>query len=329
MPVFPPNHPAGKAKRGHGPPGPPPRMPSKDYSYYTASASPAHSMDPGTGKAVATKSSPLSAADKQSLGGVSGISAVSGLSGVSNLSNLSHISTESNTGTWTAIFDYDANREDELTLKRGVQVRVLSKDCRISGDEGWWTGEVHNKVGIFPSSYVAQQEIVDKVSPTGDNSRPFEIDFSELDLEEVIGVGGFGKVYRGMWKDMEVAVKAARQDPDEPISVTVENVRQEAKLFWLLDHCNIISLIGVCLQQPNLCLVMEYARGGSLSQALVGRWIPPDILVDWAIQIARGMHYLHEEAPMPLIHRDLKSSNSKCVIFHFNCTTGLNSKIWL
>ncbi|ELU16304.1 hypothetical protein CAPTEDRAFT_32270, partial [Capitella teleta] len=209
---------------------------------------------------------------------------------------------------WTAIFDYEANAEEELTLRRGTQIKVLSKDARISGDDGWWTGEVNNKVGIFPSSYVAKEELVDKISPTSD-IRPFEIDFSELELEEVIGVGGFGKVYRGYWQDEEVAVKAARQDPDEPISATVENVRQEAKLFWLLDHPNIITLKGVCLQQPNLCLVMEFARGGSLNRVLTGRKLPPDIMVDWSLQIARGMHYLHEEAPMPLVHRDLKSNN--------------------
>lgn len=39
--------------------------------------------------------------------------------------------------------------------------------------------------------------------------------------------------------------------------------------------------------------------------------IPPDVLVDWAIQIADGMHYLHEQAVITLVHRDLKSSNSK------------------
>jgi len=60
-----------------------------------------------------------------------------------------------------------------------------------------------------------------------------------------------------------------------------------------------------------VCLVMEYARGGSLNRCLIGRRIPPDVLVDWATQIARGMLYLHEDAPMPLVHRDLKSSNSK------------------
>ncbi|XP_067124061.1 mitogen-activated protein kinase kinase kinase 11-like isoform X2 [Centruroides vittatus] len=202
---------------------------------------------------------------------------------------------------WTAVYDYEASGEDELSLKRGVQVEVLSKDAKISGDEGWWTGKIGDKVGIFPSNFVTRKDNV--------NVRPFEIKFSEFELEEVIGVGGFGKVYRGYWRGEEVAVKAARQDPDEDISVTIENVRQEAKLFWLLKHPNIVTLKGVCLEEPNLCLIMEYARGGPLNRVLSGRNIPPNVLVNWAIQIARGMNYLHSEAPVSLIHRDLKSSN--------------------
>lgn len=106
-------------------------------------------------------------------------------------------------------------------------------------------------------------------------------------------------------------MKAARQDPDEDPSVTLENVRQEAKLFWLLKHKNIVQLEGVCLKMPNMCLVMEYARGGSLNRVLSGRKIRPDILVDWAIQIAEGMDYLHNKAIISLIHRDLKSSNGR------------------
>lgn len=140
---------------------------------------------------------------------------------------------------------------------------------------------------------------------------PLEIDFTELVLEEVIGAGGFGKVYRGMWQGEEVAVKAARQDPDEDISATAESVRQEARLFWMLRHPNIINLIGVCLREPNLCLVMEYARGGALNRALAGKKVPPRVLVNWAVQIATGMDYLHNQTFVPVIHRDLKSSNSE------------------
>ncbi|ELV10984.1 Mitogen-activated protein kinase kinase kinase 9 [Tupaia chinensis] len=79
----------------------------------------------------------------------------------------------------------------------------------------------------------------------------------------------------------------------------------------MLKHPNIIALRGVCLKEPNLCLVMEFARGGPLNRVLSGKRIPPDILVNWAVQIARGMNYLHDEAIVPIIHRDLKSSNSE------------------
>ncbi|CAF91481.1 unnamed protein product [Tetraodon nigroviridis] len=220
---------------------------------------------------------------------------------------------------WTALFDYEASCKDELTLRKGDLVEVLSLDSEISGDEGWWAGKVNNKVGIFPSNYgsfnpngygkLPGNGVVPELGPAvvGD----FDVvDFRELSLQEIIGVGGFGKVYRGTWRGELVAVKAARQDPDEDISVTAQNVKQEARLFSMLTHPNIIALKGVCLQEPNLCLIMEYASGGPLSRALAGRRIPPHILVNWAVQIAKGMLYLHSEAIVPVIHRDLKSNNN-------------------
>ena len=67
-------------------------------------------------------------------------------------------------------------------------------------------------------------------------SLPYSLSFSELDVEEVIGVGGFGKVYRGFYRGAEVAVKAARRDADESLVTIKERVLQEGKLFWLLKH---------------------------------------------------------------------------------------------
>ncbi|XP_042625218.1 mitogen-activated protein kinase kinase kinase 9-like [Cyprinus carpio] len=224
--------------------------------------------------------------------------------------------TPSGAGYWTAVFDYEATAEDELSLRKGDRVEVLSKDSLVSGDEGWWTGMIEDQVGIFPSNYVSNgisEKIRDTPEDCCDYSVPqlhfLQIDFSELAVEEMIGVGGFGKVYRAIWKGKEVAVKAARRDPDEDVSQTLESVRQEAKLFAMLRHPNIMGLLGVCLQEPNLCLVMEYARGGPLNRALAGKRIPPHTLVDWAVQIARAMLYLHCQAIVPVIHRDLKSCN--------------------
>ncbi|XP_073454593.1 mitogen-activated protein kinase kinase kinase 10 isoform X1 [Aquarana catesbeiana] len=211
---------------------------------------------------------------------------------------------------WTAVFDYEATAEEELTLRRGDLVEILSKDATVSGDEGWWTGKVRDKVGIFPSNYVVSDlKYTTLRNAPRDFPHPLPIKFEELELEEIIGVGGFGKVYKGIWREEEVAVKAVRHDPDEDINVTAENVRQEAKLFCMLRHPNIIALKGVCLSPPHLCLVMEFARGGPLHRALAGKKVPAHVLVNWAVQIARGMKYLHDEAIVPVIHRDLKSSN--------------------
>uniref|UniRef100_A0A182T135 mitogen-activated protein kinase kinase kinase n=1 Tax=Anopheles maculatus TaxID=74869 RepID=A0A182T135_9DIPT len=204
---------------------------------------------------------------------------------------------------WTARYDYQAQGDDELSLRVGQIVYVLSTDSSISGDEGWWTGKIGDRVGIFPSNFVTNED------PAVLKVQPVEIQFHELELKEVIGVGGFSKVHRAYLNGEEVAVKASRQE--EEFEVARQNVLQEAKLFWSLKHPNIVSLKGVCLDPKNLCLVMEFARGGSLNKILAGRKIPPNVLVDWAIQIARGMKYLHCEAPISVIHRDLKSSNGK------------------
>lgn len=47
---------------------------------------------------------------------------------------------------WTALYDYEAQGEDELTLRRGQIVVVLSTDSEVSGDVGWWTGKIGDKV---------------------------------------------------------------------------------------------------------------------------------------------------------------------------------------
>lgn len=220
----------------------------------------------------------------------------------------------------TALYDYEADDLDELTFKAGDRIEILSRDQEVSGDEGWWVGrvvisksaQIGPNIGLFPSNYVRPHD--DAILEQPEDARlPLEVNFSFIELTEVIGVGGFGKVYRGVYEKRDVAIKVARQDLAEDLEKIRENVLSEARLFSILSHLNIINLYAVCLEDPNLCLVMEYARGGSLCRALSqhGKNIPPEVLLDWAVQLARGMNYLHVEAPVNLIHRDLKSGNSK------------------
>lgn len=236
-------------------------------------------------------------------------------------------------GLWAALYDYEAHGEDELSLRRGQLVEVLSQDSAVSGDEGWWAGKVRRRLGIFPANYVAPCRPAARPTPPPAPppppprpGSPVHVDFELLELKELIGAGGFGQVYRATWQGQEVAVKAARCDPEQDAAAAAESVRREARLFSMLRHPNIIELRGVCLRQPHLCLVLEFARGGALNRALAAanaapdpctpgprgaRRIPPHVLVNWAVQIARGMLYLHEEAVVSILHRDLKSSNSE------------------
>ncbi|XP_036210920.1 mitogen-activated protein kinase kinase kinase 21 isoform X1 [Myotis myotis] len=239
-------------------------------------------------------------------------------------------SASAGTGLWAALYDYEARGEDELSLRRGQLVEVLSQDAAVSGDEGWWAGQVQRRLGIFPANYVAPCAPAalpappPALPPPPRPGSPVHVDFERLELKELIGAGGFGQVYRATWQGQEVAVKAARRDPEQDAAAAAESVRREARLFARLRHPNIIELRGVCLRQPHLCLVLEFARGGALNRALAAanaapeprapgprraRRIPPHVLVNWAVQIARGMLYLHEEAVVPILHRDLKSSN--------------------
>ncbi|XP_055969617.1 mitogen-activated protein kinase kinase kinase 21 [Sorex fumeus] len=263
---------------------------------------------------------PVSPSRRASAGSASSSSSSSGAS-----------ASASGAGLWAALYDYEARGEDELSLRRGQLVEVLSQDAAVSGDEGWWAGQVQRRLGIFPANYVApcRPAAGPAPSPAGPPppprpGSPVHVDFERLELKELIGAGGFGQVYRATWQGQEVAVKAARRDPEQDAAAAAESVRREARLFAMLQHPNIIELRGVCLRQPHLCLVLEFARGGALNRALAAanaapdprtpgprgaRRIPPHVLVNWAVQIARGMLYLHEEAFVSILHRDLKSSN--------------------
>ena len=221
---------------------------------------------------------------------------------------------------WKAIYEYEAQGEDELSLRKNDLIEVLSMDYVISGDEGWWTGKCNGKVGVFPCNFVAPADHDFSNLKRDELLRlyPRHIGFNELKIAEVIGVGGFGKVFRGYYNGHEGAIKAARHF-DANAETARDRVLQEGQLFWFLNHENIISLHGICLEEPNMCLIMEYARGGPLNRILggAGRRIRPDVLVDWAIQVARGMNYLHHGAPISLVHRDLKSANGKLINLQF------------
>ena len=216
---------------------------------------------------------------------------------------------------WAVVVgDFQGIYGDELTLKAGERVEIVSKDVRVSRNIGWWTGRNEKgRYGIFPEGCV---KILTKEEENDDEVNieieyPFIISCSDIQLKEPIGVGGFGRVHRAIYKEQEVAVKVAKSTTFDLVKAA-QDVITEAKKFAHLAHVNVCALIGVVLVR-DVCLVMEYAQGGALSDVLHKRklTLPLDVILDWSYQIASGMNYLHTEVKPSLLHRDLKSSNSK------------------
>ncbi|NXU49119.1 M3K20 kinase, partial [Turnix velox] len=129
-----------------------------------------------------------------------------------------------------------------------------------------------------------------------------QIRFDDLQFFENCGGGSFGSVYRARWisQDKEVAVKKLLK------------IEKEAEILSMLSHKNIIQFYGAVIEPPNYGIVTEYASAGSLFDYInsnKSEEMDMDHIMTWATDIAKGMHYLHMEAPVKVIHRDLKSRN--------------------
>ncbi|KAK9124593.1 hypothetical protein Sjap_014195 [Stephania japonica] len=130
---------------------------------------------------------------------------------------------------------------------------------------------------------------------------------------EVIGIGGFGEVYKGVLPTTgeQVAVKKINQN-------SLSGIRQfvaEIESLGRLRHKNLVHLLGWCKRKKSLLLVYDFVPNGSLDIALdLGRKSRVHVL-SWEQRfkilkdIASALLYLHEDWEQVVIHRDVKASN--------------------
>ena len=123
-------------------------------------------------------------------------------------------------------------------------------------------------------------------------------------IEEPIGIGGMGVVFRGYQGELnrEVAVKVAHTSLGAE-----QNTRflREAKAAAGLDHPNCITVYEFGSHDGTQFMVMPLLRGRPLS-ALLAQPIPVERAVSMGLQIARGLEHAHGRN---VIHRDLKPEN--------------------
>ncbi|KAM7489421.1 hypothetical protein LguiB_026905 [Lonicera macranthoides] len=133
---------------------------------------------------------------------------------------------------------------------------------------------------------------------------------NNFSYENKIGEGGFGMVYKGtLANGQEIAVKRLSKGSGQG----TKEFKNEVVVVAKLQHRNLVTLLGFCLDGDEKILVYEYVLNKSLDYFLFDP--EKQRQLDWSIRynviggIARGMLYLHEDSRLRIIHRDLKASN--------------------
>ena len=135
--------------------------------------------------------------------------------------------------------------------------------------------------------------------------------FSEANI---LGQGGFGTVYKGELHDgTKIAVK--RMESGTIGTKGLTEFKSEIAVLTKVRHRNLVSLLGYCLDGNERLLVYEFMPQGTLSHHLFD-WKEEGLRpLEWkkrlgiALDVARGVEYLHNLAHQSFIHRDLKPSN--------------------
>ncbi|GLT56245.1 hypothetical protein SLA2020_293040 [Shorea laevis] len=128
--------------------------------------------------------------------------------------------------------------------------------------------------------------------------------------KQLLGSGGFGKVYRGTLPSStaQIAVKRISHDSKQGMKQFVAEIVSMGRL----RHRNLVQLLGYCRRKGELLLVYDYMPNGSLDTFLFSNGRP---LLTWSQRyrilrdVASALLYLHEEWEQVVLHRDVKASN--------------------
>ncbi|KAL3519177.1 hypothetical protein ACH5RR_021766 [Cinchona calisaya] len=129
-------------------------------------------------------------------------------------------------------------------------------------------------------------------------------------FSEELGRGSFGIVYKGELKQSSKNVGIAVKKLDRNSQDTEKEFRAEVNTIGQTNHKNLVRLLGFCDEGQNRLLVYEYMSNGTLASFLFNSSRPNwKLRTQIAMEIARGLVYLHEECSTQIIHCDIKPQN--------------------
>nr|XP_025884233.1 probable LRR receptor-like serine/threonine-protein kinase At5g10290 isoform X3 [Solanum lycopersicum] len=177
----------------------------------------------------------------------------------------------------------------------------------------FWRGR--NK-GYKREIYVDVPGEVDRRIPFGQLRRfawrELQLATDNFSEKNVLGQGGFGKVYKGVLSDStKVAVKRLT-DYESPGGDAA--FQREVEMISVAVHRNLLRLIGFCTTPTERLLVYPYMQNLSVAYRL-RELKPGESVLAWptrkrvALGTARGLEYLHEHCNPKIIHRDVKAAN--------------------
>ncbi|XP_060674107.1 L-type lectin-domain containing receptor kinase IV.1-like [Ziziphus jujuba] len=128
--------------------------------------------------------------------------------------------------------------------------------------------------------------------------------------EQLLGSGGFGRVYKGILpkSNSEIAVKRVSHESRQGMREFVAEIVSIGRF----RHRNLVALLGYCRRKGELLLVYDYMPNGSLDKYLYDH---QETILNWTQRfriikgVASGLLYLHEEWEQVVVHRDVKASN--------------------
>ncbi|KAA8546468.1 hypothetical protein F0562_002793 [Nyssa sinensis] len=131
-----------------------------------------------------------------------------------------------------------------------------------------------------------------------------------FDENAIIGRGGYGTVYRGVLPQNKIVAVKRSTVVDQS---QIEQFVNEVVVVSQINHRNVVTLLGCCLESEVPLLVYEFITNGTLFHHIheVGysSSIPWEIRLRIAKETAGALSYLHSAASTPIIHRDVKSTN--------------------
>ena len=164
---------------------------------------------------------------------------------------------------------------------------------------------------LYAGNSMSSTEYMDMLDTTPDVSvvdpDPWQIAAKDITFSsDCIGMGSFGKVYKGYWNG-PVAVKILKKT--DPSQGQISDFKNEIALLKITRHPNVLLFMGCAIfGEQNLGIVTEWCEGSSLYNHIHVKETNFEMssIINIAIQTSQGMNYLHDKN---IIHRDLKSNN--------------------